>query len=135
MFFGKSWIVHLDLIPCSQVYSYSHTHTHTVCYGQDEVACYLYPTLGMQLPAAIQSPLFSFHLGCGYTRKETTTKKVSCFWKVGIGDACIMYGHTHTHCIFLSIWVCNLIKQLSLPILNYHFHTQNIFLSIGCIIR
>ena len=26
-FFSNSWIVHLDLIPCSQVYSYSYTHT------------------------------------------------------------------------------------------------------------
>ena len=33
MLFGKRWIVHLDLIPCSQV----STHTH----WQDEIACYL----------------------------------------------------------------------------------------------
>ena len=50
------------------------THTHTVCYGQDEVASYLYPTLGMQLPAVIQSPLFLSTWGAVMLEKKQQKK-------------------------------------------------------------
>ena len=82
------------------------THTHTVCYGQDEMAHPIF-ALGMQIPAALQSPIFLSTWGMDMLEKKTKKNSLAVSGRLALE----MYAthvrtrahtHTHTHTFFLS---------------------------------